>query len=151
MSVNRREEILARLFAICEAQDVFLTKVRNRGLLANDILPAIALLDGNETSKTNGGGRGRGRMSPAIVTMRPQIFLLGKDKKPTNELVGQTLNTYRGVLVKAIAADAQLLALIGPNGDMTYDEAVTDLNTGMQMKGEMHITLSITVPMDPYA
>jgi hypothetical protein len=72
-------------------------------------------------------------------------------KKPTNALVGEELNTYRGVLVKAIAADAQLLALIGPNGDMSYDGCETDLNTGMPMEGQMLLSFSFSVPMDPYA
>jgi len=150
MSINRREEVLARLFAILQAQDGFQTFKRNRGLLDNDVLPAILLLDGDETTRTSGERRGRVKMSPVIVTMRPQIFVLLKNVKPNNIDVGTLLNTYRGAIVRAIAADTQLAALVGPNGDMSYDGAETDLKSGMPMEGQMQISVSISCPLDPY-
>jgi len=151
MSVNRREEILARVFAILSALDSFNTFKRNRGLLDNDALPAIILLDGNETTRTGGDRRGRSKMSSVIVTMRPQIFVLLKNNKPGNADVGTVLNTHRGAIIRAIANDAQLQALVGPNGDLAYESAETDLNTGMPMEGQMQIGISITCPLDPYA
>lgn len=151
MSVNRREEILARLFAILQAQDGFNTFKRNRALLDNDALPAVILLDGNETVRTSGERRGRHGMSPVIVTMTPQIFVLLKNNKPTNDNnVGTMLNTYRGAIIRAIATDAQLAALAGPNGELAYQTAETDLNTGMPLEGQMQINIAISCPLDPY-
>jgi len=85
-----------------------------------------------------------------IVTMRPQIFVLLKNAKPNNVDVGTLLNTHRAAIIRAIATDAQLQALVGPNGDLAYESAETDLNTGMAMEGQMQIGISITCPLDPY-
>jgi hypothetical protein len=157
MSVNRREEILARLFVILSGITGIETAVRNRGLLDNDMCPAISLLDGDENSQSLGGthqrtsGRGRQRMSPGIVTLHPQVFLLLKLKKPANLLVGETLNVFRGTIIKAIAGDGVLLSLITANGDITYDGCETDLKTGMEMSGQMQLSFSISHSFDPYA
>lgn len=157
MSINKREEILSRLFTILEAMDApagfpeFETAVRNRALLDNDKCPALALLDGDETTKATGAGRGRIRMAPVIVTLHPQVFVLLKLKKPQNEAVGTHINAYRGGVIKAFAGDAQLLALIGPNGDITYDGCETDLKTGMEMTGQVQLNFSISCVLDPNA
>lgn len=153
MSINRREEVLARLFEILDNIEGRQTCARNRGILDQDKLPALVLLDGDETTKTLSGGSTRGRtgMSVAIVTMTPQIFVVLKLKKPGNELVGQLVNTFRGRIISAIAADAQLMALIGTNGGITYDGCETDLKTGSPLEGELQLNFSITVPCDPKA
>ena len=151
MSINRREEVLSRLLAILEGLDGFETVVRNRGLLDNDKFPGIVLLDGDETSTKLADGRGRQRMSPVITAMHPQVFILLKTAQPTNENVGQNLNTRRGTIIGAISADAQLLALIGPNGDITYDGCETDLKSGGAMVGEMRLDLTIKCVMNPNA
>lgn len=152
MSINRREEVLDRLKAIMEAQEGYETTFRNRSLLSNDNLPALGLLDGDESSRIGTPApRGRPGFAASIVTMNPQIFIVVKNKKPANKDIGTLLNTLRGKLISAIAADALLLALIGPNGRLNYDGAETDLKTGMPLEGQMQINLSIDVPFDPRA
>lgn len=157
MSVDKREEILVRLLAILETlktDNTVETVVRNRGLLKNDERPALALLDGSESSTLLGGGRGRVKMSVARVTMRPQIFGLLKAQQPQGKTgtdnIGTQLNVMRGKLIKAIATDAELLALIGPNGDLNYDGMETDLSTERLMDGEFMLNLSISCVMNPY-
>ena len=153
MSIERREEVLARLFAILEAingPDGFVTAKRNRALLDNDACPAVIQLDGDERVSNTAMGRGRQKMSPVLTTFTPQIFILLKYKKPQNIEVGQLLNSFRGKVLRAIANDAQLLALVGPNGDIGYDGCETDLKTGMPMEGQMQINLSISAPFNPY-
>lgn len=150
MSVNRREEVLARIFEILGGLAGFETKFRNRGKLTNDKHPSVGMLDGDETTKTQ-ARPGRPGMSTVIVTMSPQIFIILKDGGPTNKDVGTELNSRRGDVLRAIAADAQLKALIGPNGAIRYDGAETDLKTGMSLSGEMQINLSIDVPLNPNA
>jgi hypothetical protein len=151
MSVHRREEILSRLKEVLTGLPGIATTVRNRGLLDNDVCPAISLLDGDEIVSRPSNGRGRQRMSTGIVTLKPQVFLLLKYKKPGNEGVGEALNAFRGAIIRAVASDAQLLSLIGSNGDITYDSAETDLKTGMEMTGTMHLSFSISHAFDPYA
>jgi hypothetical protein len=151
MSINRREEVLARVFAILEGIDGFATKARNRGLLDNDALPGVVLLDGDETSTKLADGRGRQRMSPVVASMHPQVFVLLKTKQPTNQDVGQNLNAFRGEIIRAISGDAQLIALIGPNGDITYDGCETDLKSGGAMVGEMRLDFTIKTVMNPNA
>jgi hypothetical protein len=155
MSVNRREEILVQVHAILTGLEGIVTSVRNRGLLDNDACPAITLLDGDEISKPLGGTRtlprGRRRMSPGIITLKPQVFLLLKYKKPGNAGVGEALNLYRGKIIQAIAGDEQLLSLITANGDITYDGCETDLKNGMDLTGTMQLSFSISHSFDPYA
>lgn len=159
MSVNKREEVLDRLFEVAKSAATeagFATRVRNRGQLTNDKLPMFALLDGDEEAVQNGAGRGRGQFSPATVRMKPQLFIVEKSLLPNNVTedehkrnIGTLLNTHRGILLKAIAGDAQLLALLGPNGDIAYEGAETDLKTGMEMSGSMQISISLTCVLNP--
>jgi hypothetical protein len=157
MSLAKREEVLAHLLTILEnivVPDGFPaieTVVRNRALLDNERCPGIALLDGDEATKATGAGRGRVRMTPVITILKPQVFVLLKLKKPQNEQVGQHINAYRGAVIKAVASDAQLIALIGANGDITYDGCETDLKTGMEMTGQIQLNFSISCVLDPYS
>lgn len=153
MSLARREEILVRLEELLtELKDEghVRTVVRNRGFLDNDARPAVALLDGSETSKTIGSGRGRVKMSPAVVTMRPQIFGILKSKKPQNEGVGTELNDLRAKVLHKLAHDDVLIGLLGPNGDFNYDGMDTDLTTERLMNGEFQLGLSLSTVMNPY-
>lgn len=157
MSVHKREEVLDRVSTILQNLDGFESHARNRGLLDNDQFPATILLDGDETDLTPGGGTtsgrgsGRVRMSPAVMKMHPQIFIILKTKRPGNLGIGPQLNEFRGVIIKALAADEQLVALIGPNGNLSYDGCETDLKTGSAMEGQMQLSFSISCVMNPYA
>jgi len=150
MSIAKRELILARIFELLQTLTEFESAVRNRGLLDNDARPAVVLLDGNEVTKTIAQGRGRQRMVPVLVTMSPQVIIELKVKKPLNEGIGTELNSLRGVVVRAIASDQALLALIGANGDMSYDGAETDLKYDEDMLGRISLNFSLTTILDPY-
>jgi hypothetical protein len=149
MSLARREEILNRVFEILETIPGLVTKARNRGLMDNDMRPCGLLLDADEQTIVTGAGRGRQKMQPVIVKMMPQIFIVLKGKKPANEGVGAELNDYRAKIITALNDDAQLLALIGPNGDISYDGCLTDLKNGSTWDGQMQLDFSITTIMDP--
>lgn len=151
MSLARREDILARLFAVLASITELTTTARNRGMIKNDIMPVGILMDGDEDAVTNGVNRGRQRMSPALVVMHPQIYIILPIGKPTNVSVGQELNAFRGRLIRAIVSDQQLLTLIGPNGDIGYEGCETDLKSGMPMEGQMLIKLFVKTVMNPYA
>ena len=147
----RREQILSRIEALLDAVEGVETVARNRGLLDNDARPALVLMDGDEALKVSGGGRGRGKMSASILTMRPQVFVVLKLRKPQNALVGQDLNAFRTDVVRALADDATLVTLVGTSGDIVYEGCETDLKSGMQVEGQMRLDFAITTVMDPYA
>ena len=149
MPLARREEILNRVFEVLETIPNAVTIARNRGLMDNDMRPCILLLDADEQTIVTGAGRGRQKMQPVIVKMMPQIFVVLKTKKPQNDGIGPELNDYRGKIITALNDDAQLLALIGPNGDISYDGCLTDMKTGSTMEGQMQLDFSITTVMDP--
>jgi len=151
MALGRREDILVRLMEILEAVQGYSAVARNRGDMDQNRRPALVLLDGDETSNLNGSGRGRVKMSPAIVTMRPQVFILLKTTRPQNEDVGTDLNTRRGVIISAIADDAALITLLGPNGGIAYEGCETDLKSGGSLEGQMRLDFALTTTLNPYA
>jgi hypothetical protein len=159
MSVNKRELILDRMFEILESfkgpptllNDRLVTTARNRGKLANDELPAGFLLDGDESTTLAGDRRGRVKMSPVMVTMRPQVFVVLKLQSPKNETVGPLLNKYRGMFIHGFATDTALLSLIGDNGDISFDGMITDMKTGMPMEGEAQLNFAIRCFLNPYS
>jgi hypothetical protein len=147
---DKRELILSRLFEVLQEVDGVVTAVRNRGLLKNERLPAVVLLDGDESSVRAGEGRGRVSMSPATVRMRPQIFFLLEVRTPQNVNVGQDLNAKRVEIIRRVAQDDELRQLVGSNGDITYFGCVTDLKSGNSVQGELQIDIAFTYHLDPY-
>jgi hypothetical protein len=105
---DRREQILARLLQILEAQKPNAkTVARNEVLMDDDAKPALLLLDGNEEADDSDPRR-RSNTAPRRVTMAPEIFIAVSG---TPEEVGSTLNAWRARLLKAFQTDADLLAL----------------------------------------
>jgi hypothetical protein len=154
MSTDRREQILARLLEVLEAvpdqlgYDVH-TTWRNRGEMKGDKRPALVLLDGIETVKTS-TPPGRVFMSPSVMTMQPQIFVLLKLRNlPTNVGVGEELNTFRVALITAIASDETLAQLCGSNGQVQLINVDTDLQTGNRMEGQMQMDFSFDYVLEP--
>ena len=157
MVVDRRAEILARLFVIIGTIPDQLgysshSTFRNRGELKDDKRPAIALLDGTETHDLRVEGRGRQFMSPNIVTMMPQIFVLLVPRKlPDNTGVGDELNTFRVAIIRAIANDQQLAMLCGPNGGVSLRRVETDMQTGSTLQGQLRMDFAFKYVLDPYS
>jgi hypothetical protein len=163
MSLDTRELILARMFDILDGMrtdillptdERFVTVARNRGKLDNDKLPAGYLLDGDEDTTMAGTGRGRVRMQPVFVTMRPQVFVVLKVTGAENkkaELIGPLLNKYRGNIMHRFATDTGLLALLGAEGDFGYVGMTTDLKTGMPMDGQAQLNFTVRHLVNPYA
>jgi hypothetical protein len=149
--LERREEILARLAVLLGLVEGIETVQRNKAALDNDRRPAIVLLDGDETTKTLGDRRGRVAMSPAVVTMRPQVFILLKSSKPQNDTVGADINAFRKAVLAAIATDTEFAALIGSHGDIAYLGCETDLKSGGTLEGQMRMDFAITTALNPYA
>lgn len=151
---DNRELILARIQAVCLNASDFETSVRNRGLLSNEKRPACILLDGDEVQRLSldlpRGHRGRAMlMAPQIMNMTPELYILLKEGRPTNENVGQELNAKRIALLAALSADTALADLIGPNGNMVLSGCTTDLKSGSALTGQMRMDFSILYVLKP--
>lgn len=154
--MDTREQILDRLLVIATEQAGFTSAVRNRGLRTNELRPAIVVLDGDEApvlthgSRSNTAKAGRSMpMTPEIMLMKPEIYLMLQEDRPTNETLGTELNTKRVALIKAIAEDEELRLLLGSNGNMIYNGCTTDLKSGMALSGQMRIDLNLVYTFFP--
>lgn len=150
MSVDKHEELLARVFEILQTIPNTNTAVRNRGLLDNEMRPGLVLLDGDAFSKVNGAGRGRVRMSPQMMEARPQVFVVMDTRLPQNANLGQDMNAIAFAIIQAIAQDQPLLDIIGSNGDVTLIRAETDLKSGSAVRGQTRLDFTIVYWLDPY-
>ena len=154
---DKREQILSQLFATIVGLTVtdsarFKNAYRNRGLVDQDERPASVLLDGAETSRLTGSRQGRGGASgigPQLVTMRPEVYFLVKDRRPLNEEIGTELNTMRLEYLAAVEMDAALRTLVGPNGAIELTGTDVDMKGGSSGEGQMRLDFSITYVFDP--
>lgn len=145
-----REAILDRVAAIVLTVPGFVTSVRNRGLRKTESRPACILLDGDETAKLVHEVRGRAsRMTPQVMTMRPELFILMPEDRPTNVGIGEDLNAKRVALIAAMADDEALAVLLGSNGGVVYNGCVTDLKSGSAVTGQMRLDFAYTYTFIP--
>lgn len=154
---DKGELILERILAILTAIPQQLgysvhTTWRNRGELAEDKRPAMVLMDGTEENikllQTQGSGRVF--MSPTVMRLFPQIFVLLKPRDTIlNEGVGLELRTFRNAIIKAIAQDKILPQLCGSNGSVSLLRVETDMQTGSTAQGELRIDFAFDYTMNP--
>jgi hypothetical protein len=147
--MDRREQILNRLFDVLKTIPGVKQWVRNRAELPNEDRPAITQMDADETANPNAFQKGRIGVSPSLVTCTPEIYVVLDDRKPDNLNVGQDLNAFRVLIVKAVRDDATLKSLVGSNGEIRYNGCNTDLGRDRNLVGEMLISLSFVYPFIP--
>ena len=146
---DQREAILSQYLAIAldvKAADITIkTAIRNRGWRANEDRPAIILLDGDEGGDQLAQTKGRaGMMRTALVTMRPELYIVLDERRLQNETVGESLNAYRFALSVALAEDVEMASLLGSNGKVVYQGCVTDLKSGSALTGQMRLDFAFT-------
>jgi hypothetical protein len=151
---DRREAILAQLEVILGSlpADVapFAAIYRNRGELKETMRPAVVLLDGTETTVRNYPSNRGGRMAPHLIELRPQIFAVMKKRElDLASEYGPELSAYRMAILRALFGDDTLNGLIGTNGKIEYRGALTDMQTGSTLQGELQINLAITYLLQP--
>jgi hypothetical protein len=143
---DAREAILARLLVlaktcIADPSHVFRNKLR----IADELLPAISILDGDETPDDSSYGRGRPASTPVVVTMRPEIYgFVASDEASA----GEELNAMRKALLKAILNDATLLGLC-KDGDIRYEGFASGMANGRSLEGEMGLALAFVYVLRP--
>jgi hypothetical protein len=148
---DKRELIMQRLHDICEDVDNIVTVVRNRGLMSNEQRPAVVILDGDELGSIFGPSQSKADFMPSVNTMKPEIYYLAKEARVKNEQIGTLLNTARLAICSAIADDAELKTLLGPNGGIHYNGCVTDLKSGSALTGEMRLDFWFKYVFNPQA
>lgn len=148
---NRREEILVRMHELFGTVPDIATNVRNRALLDNESRPGLILLDGDETNMS-AVRPGRVRMSPGVVLMKPQVYVVLKEppKGIADQGQGTLLNGFRVEIINALSGDNDLLNLLGSNGGMEYLGMETDMKSGNTLKGQLRIDLALRYTFDPY-
>jgi hypothetical protein len=149
--VSTREAIHARLLAVLEAvgaaQGAALVERNRVHDLPAAARPALVLVDGDEDAPDPDAPAG-GRRGPAVatVTMRPAVLGF-VDGDPGS--VGPALNALLAAVQAAVAADAQLRQLTGPNGAIAYAGADVDFAPGPRSEGGFIATFALSYVFDP--
>lgn len=139
---DKREDILARIFAIIEGISGITTVARNVDEMPEGSRPCIILIDGDEIRSDT--SRGHGAQS-VVMVMTPQIAI-GVSSTP--EDIGSSINAIRAKLLPAILGDSQLTGILGANGKITYDGLAGKLSQGSLMASDMQLNFSIEYPLD---
>jgi len=142
---DNREAILDRLQALFESALPGVHVYRNRLRIPDEKLPAVSVLDGDETPDDSGYGRGRPANAPIVVTMRPEIYAF---TDAPDDKVGPALNVLRKGIIKAILNDVTLLGLC-KDREVRYEGFSTGLAQGRSLDGEMAIAFAFTYVLRP--
>lgn len=142
---DKREQLLSRLLVVAQGLPGIAGAFRNKDEISDKARPAIVILDSDEAAD-DADPPNRPSRSPRRVAMTPEIYLL-LGAKPEN--VGTEINAFRARFIKAVLGDAELLAIVGTNGDIRYEGCATSLARGRNMEGEMGISFSFTYVLRP--
>lgn len=143
---DTRELILARLLAIANTVPGTAHVSRNNLELADDELPAIVILDGDEKPLSEREGKIPEADRPFMMLMVPEVCLVANESSPD---CGPVLNALRVGMINAVRTDAPLTALLGPNGGRHYAGLVSDLGLGRSMIGRYALKFPIVYRFDP--
>lgn len=147
---DKRKIILDRVFALLQAIPGVTHSFRNRGDLKEELRPAVLLLDGTESADGAAYQRGRVAVSPNVITMQPQIFVLPVPKDlPGNNGVTADIEDWRRKIIRALTLDDQLISFVGPNGQIEYRGMDTDMQSGSTMVGEIQFHFAFRYVLDP--
>ena len=143
---DKREQILERLQAVAGGVVGVVTSERNHVDFSDSQLPAVSVLEGDESTSESDDGRGRPPSRPYIVTMLPQVFIRARQD---DVKIGTRLNTLRSAIVKSVLADAELLALTKDGSSIRYNGLESTLHAGRSMIGASALVFSITYVLIP--
>jgi hypothetical protein len=141
-----REAILSRLITLAREAGAW-NVYRNRLRLPDEVLPAVAVLDGDEAPDESRVRTGRPANGPVIMVMRPEIYgFVQADEDET----GPALSAMRSALLKAIMNDNTLLGLV-KDGEIRYEGFATSMANGRSLEGEMGLALAFVYVLRPAA
>lgn len=117
-----REEILARLVAVCTAVAGITAVVRNR-LDQNLARPAVIVLDGSELVLDAPAQPQRSQAQQIQrMALSPTLVVLARGNRDGAD-AGSILSRYRTSIVAAVLGDATLADLVGVSGRIRYEGA----------------------------
>lgn len=140
-----REQILERLFAVCGSIAGITTALRNQDSISETLLPSLVVFDADEIADEN-DPKSRPANAARRVTMTPEVRIL---LQAAPEAVGSDLNTIRARLIKAVLADAALLALTAEGQGARYMGAASQLKSGRSMQGDMLCVFAFAYYLKP--
>lgn len=124
---------------------------RNRNQLQKYDVPAVMLLDADETRDRSRERRQRGLVENGvpdqIMKMTPEIYVVLDVRTIQNVNAGTDLNKARLAILGTIFPDKTLQKIVGAEGDINYDGTVTDFARNRQMKGQLGISITFTYPL----
>jgi hypothetical protein len=124
---------------------------RDRNQLQKFDVPAILLLDGDETRDMSKPRAQRGLVENGIpsqiMKMTPEIYVVLDTRTILNVNAGKDLNTARLAILATLFPDRTLQKIIGPEGDINYDGSITDFSRNRTMKGQLGISITFTYPL----
>jgi hypothetical protein len=147
---DRREEMLARLFVICQSFDPAVVPLRriyrNRTNISGKSGPAIVLMDGTEETPFELSARRAGVVAKlSALTMLPRIQLFDSG---SSEEIGTKLNALRLQMIVRVQDDAQLVEIGGTSyGMVQYLGCEPEFDTGEKAEGRIDIKFAITYPL----
>lgn len=145
---DRREAILVRIKEVLATYVPTNHAFRNRLRIPDELLkegPVAVVLDGDETPDDTAYGRGRPATTPVIVTMTPEIYTFVADAA---DVVGTSVNTLRGKIIKGVLTDETLVALCH-NGDIRYQGFMTGFAFGRSLEGEAGLSFAFQYVLRP--
>lgn len=157
---DRRTDILAQVHTLLNGLTITLSDgiipaknfVHNRNELPKELVPGIILLDADEVSDPRGLQMPPGRGGPPgakLMRMTPEIYVVLDVRKPNNVQVGEDLNKARLAILGTVLNDKTLQAIVGDNGQISYDGCVTDLARNRTMQGQLGVSITFVYPLVP--
>lgn len=144
---DRRELILARLAAVLGDVEGIASFARNDPSVVESNLPALLLLDGDETAGVpRGWDKGRPAPFPMMISMRPEVYLFTEE----GETAGPLLNLLQDHIVKEVLADAELQRLCRDKS-ILYEGSQVAFALGRALEGEMGLNFTFNYALDPNA
>lgn len=144
---DRRELILARLAGVLASVAGVASFKRNDPTVVESKLPAILMLDGDETAGVpRGWDKGRPAPFPMMIAMRPEVYLFTEEGSGA----GTTLNTIQDAIIKAVLNDAELQSLCRDTW-LVYEGSQVAFALGRALEGEMGLNFTFNYMLDPKA
>jgi hypothetical protein len=144
------EQILERLEALLGSMSGLNGCWRDRGDMESADLPAALLLDGGEELLMDVPPMKSVSMPPAIFALRPQIFILMKERDDASNMtlngianpIGAEISFWRMAILNAVVNDPTLISIIGGQrgaGQIVYRGCDTDMQSGGLMIGRLQM------------
>jgi hypothetical protein len=146
-AIATREQILAQIVAVLGSISGVMGVYRDRGLMGDEKLPAIVVLDGREDIVSNIPPLKSVQMTPAIFRLQPQIFVICRERDDATNLtldgqddpIGPELSGWRDVVLAHLVNDPTLVSMLTTSGQIVYRGSQTDMATGRLLRGELQL------------